>query len=357
MKFDETNKAGRSGAKEAMEDFFNELLGSLAQSPLEPLVEQAEQEAKRVSLSARPPVAPESEVAQSMRDEMKSARANPITIKAREQHRDSLPATEPAEPRRTMLKTAALQLEERRLASNLFAQPVLPAAMPKPAPVVSEPATEQTTEIISPSTTAETSPIVVEAKPVLAQPIQTPKGQDPKKQQIERVADTPVQRGAQGGAGLGNARPQWAQSRFECLLFSVAGLTLAVPLVSLGAIYKLDKELTPLVGRASWFMGLYRVGERNVQVVDTAQWVMPDRWVPSVREGYRFVIRLGDANWGIATDNVQQAINLYPDEVRWRTERSKRPWLAGTVIEHMCALLDVDQLAMMLTQEARTRRH
>jgi len=150
---------------------------------------------------------------------------------------------------------------------------------------------------------------------------------------------------------LENGRPAWAQSRFECLLFSVAGLKLAVPLVSLGAIYKIEKEFTPLVGRAEWFMGLYPHLERNVQVVDTAQWVMPDRSCEAVRDGYQFIIRLGGNNWGMACDSVHESIQLEPSQVKWRTERTKRAWLSGTVIEHMCALLDVDALSHLLQQE------
>jgi chemotaxis signal transduction protein len=225
--------------------------------------------------------------------------------------------------------------EQHRLAGPVLAQPVISVAMPRLAPVQAPPEAA-----IKP---AELSHPPVEAKAVQPPPqvaIRTRKGQDERSRtETARAEPAGGLSSRQMKEWLDNGRPVWAQSRFECLLFSVAGLTLAVPLVSLGAIYRLDRELTPLVGRASWFMGLFRCGERNVQVVDTAQWVMPDRWRPEVRDSYRFVIRLGEDNWGVASDLVQQAINLRPDEVSWRTERSRRPWLAGTVIEHMCALL------------------
>lgn len=146
--------------------------------------------------------------------------------------------------------------------------------------------------------------------------------------------------------------PDWTGRRFECLLFSVAGLKLAVPLMSLGAIYKIEKDFTPLVGRAKWFMGLYHHLDRNVRVVDTAQWVMPERSNPQVREGYKFIIRLGDSDWGMACDAVHQSIQLYPDQVKWRSERTKRVWLYGTVIDHMCALIDADALNALLEQQA-----
>ena len=153
-----------------------------------------------------------------------------------------------------------------------------------------------------------------------------------------------------------NGRPLWAQERFDCLLFSVAGLKLAVPLVSLGSIHKLEEDLTPLVGRADWFIGLYRTGDRNIQVVDTAKWVMPNRYHEEVLNGYEFLIRLGDSNWGLACDSVAQAVQLEPTQVKWRSERSKRPWLSGTVIDHMCALLDADTLNYMLYEGAQVRR-
>jgi len=41
-------------------------------------------------------------------------------------------------------------------------------------------------------------------------------------------------------------------------------------------------------------------------------------------------------------------LRLTPDQVRWRTERTRRRWLAGTVIEHMCALIDPPAFAEML---------
>ena len=154
---------------------------------------------------------------------------------------------------------------------------------------------------------------------------------------------------------LENGRPVWAQERFECLLFSVAGLKLAVPLISLGAIYKIENDFTPLVGRASWFMGLYRHDDRNVRVIDTAQLVMPDRVIDSTRENYHYIIRLGGNNWGMACDAVQESIQLEPDAVKWRTERSKRAWLSGTVIDHMCALIDVDALSTILKKEALSK--
>ncbi|MDG5498618.1 chemotaxis protein CheW [Marinobacter sp. BGYM27] len=145
-------------------------------------------------------------------------------------------------------------------------------------------------------------------------------------------------------------RPEWAENAFECLIFRVAGLQLAVPLVLLGAIHPMEAELHEIPGRPRWFMGMMPFGGRNLRVVDTAEWVMAGRVPDDARDGYRFVIRLDDSDWGLACDNVAQSFRLHPDDVKWRSERSRRPWLAGTVIDQMCALLDVRAMSHLLSR-------
>ncbi|WP_339485828.1 CheW domain-containing protein [Pseudomonas sp. EL_65y_Pfl2_R95] len=153
-----------------------------------------------------------------------------------------------------------------------------------------------------------------------------------------------------------DGRPQWAQEPFECLLFDVAGLTLAVPLVCLGSIYPLEgHDLTPLFGQPDWFLGILPCQAGNLKVLDTARWVMPDRYREDFRQGLQFVISVQGYEWGLAVHQVSRSIRLDPNEIKWRSQRSQRPWLAGTVIEHMCALLDVSALAELITSGAAKR--
>jgi purine-binding chemotaxis protein CheW len=147
---------------------------------------------------------------------------------------------------------------------------------------------------------------------------------------------------------LENGRPQWAQSRFDVLLFSVSGLTLAVPLISLGQIQPLTDELTPLFGQADWFMGLQPTRAGKIRTVNTAKFVMPERYDESFLKTAKYVVSINGVPWGLAVDSVNQPIRLHPDDVKWRSDRSKRPWLAGTVKEHMCALLDIPRIGQML---------
>lgn len=151
-------------------------------------------------------------------------------------------------------------------------------------------------------------------------------------------------------------RPEWGQGPFECLLFDVAGLTLAVPLVCLGSIYPLEgQELTPLFGQPDWFLGILPSQAGNLKVLDTARWVMPDRYRDDFREGLQYVISVEGYEWGLAVHQVSRSIRLDPSEVKWRSQRKQRPWLAGTVIGHMCALLDVASLAELIASGAAKR--
>ncbi|WP_159812662.1 CheW domain-containing protein [Pseudomonas sp. 18058] len=146
-----------------------------------------------------------------------------------------------------------------------------------------------------------------------------------------------------------DGRPAWAADAFECLLFDVAGLTLAVPLVCLGSIYSLaGQELTPLFGQPEWFLGILPSQAGNLKVLDTARWVMPDRYRDDFRQGLQYLISVQGYEWGLAVHQVSRSLRLDPNEIKWRSHRGQRPWLAGTVIEHMCALLDVAALAELI---------
>lgn len=200
------------------------------------------------------------------------------------------------------------------------------------------------------------------AKPVVAPEQRTtpvpaePLAQPPKP--VVREIPEPIAQAAEvtvpdAGSAEPPTRPDWSENPFECLIFTVAGLQLAVPLVLLGAIHRIEEEIRPIPGSPRWYMGIRPSKDYNLRVVDTAEWIMAGRVPPAARDNYRFVIRLDDSEWGLACDDVAQSFTLKPDQVRWRTARSKRPWLAGTVIDHMCALIDVRTMAHLLVRAER----
>jgi len=147
-------------------------------------------------------------------------------------------------------------------------------------------------------------------------------------------------------------REDWSEQPFQTLLFDVAGLTLAVPLIKLGGIFKIEQKPTSLFGKPDWFIGLMPGHDGNINVIDTARWVMPEKYQQAQEAGldYEFLILLSDSNWGLACSRVQNAMLVSPDNIRWRPKAGKRPWLDGMLIDEMCALLNVDTLIHLLDE-------
>lgn len=180
---------------------------------------------------------------------------------------------------------------------------------------------------------------------------------DPKPvtEQHSSITVSSVERGPAACEAPKAVSPDWAREPFQCLRFRVAGLNLALPLVGLtgpaGVLPWDDAVVTPVPGPQPWLLGLREHLGRRVRLIDVAQVVLPAdrRAALAVAGGDRLskVIVIdagGDDGWGLACDAVGEVITLSPDAVQWRTRAGSRPWLAGTVIKEMCALIDMGAL-------------
>ena len=92
--------------------------------------------------------------------------------------------------------------------------------------------------------------------------------------------------------------------------------------------------------------------DENLSVVDTAKWVMPEKYDEKLAESlnYQYLIMLDSSGWGLACESLVTTSTLIPSDVKWREANGKRPWLAGMVKEKMCALVNVKQLIDMLNK-------
>ncbi|MDE1349112.1 chemotaxis protein CheW [Vibrio aestuarianus] len=135
---------------------------------------------------------------------------------------------------------------------------------------------------------------------------------------------------------------------FQVLYFEVNGVTFAVPLDELGGIHRMG-SLNHLIGRPAWYLGLQTNKDNQLDVVDTAKWVMAEKLHDdSYKEGYQYIVMLGESMWGLASTQLMGTELLSTEKVRWRELAGKRPWLAGMVKEKMCALIHVEALIAML---------
>ena len=145
------------------------------------------------------------------------------------------------------------------------------------------------------------------------------------------------------------APENWSSQGVECLVFTVAGLKLAVPLLFLGGVHEVSEdELTPLFAQPDWHLGLLASDQGQLQVIDTAVFIMPERSLSLRQQGFKYLIQLDKSAWVIACQSIDGTVRLDANAIKWRGDRGKRPWLAGTVIKEMCALLDVTGLLTLV---------
>lgn len=149
---------------------------------------------------------------------------------------------------------------------------------------------------------------------------------------------------------------------FQALMFKVAGLRLAVRLVELSGVLEWDEDaVTEMPGHSSFFMGMLQYLGKSIPIVDTARLVFPSEKLVSLnadkpRERIKRIVLIDDGKWGLACDEIADVVDLAYESVKWRENRSQRKWMAGTVIDQMCALIDTVGFSEMLNDGSHERK-
>lgn len=141
--------------------------------------------------------------------------------------------------------------------------------------------------------------------------------------------------------------PDYAQEEFSALFFKVGNLVLAAPLTDLARTMRFDGKVTKIPQQPIWFMGLLPEKETQIGILNMAYLVQGKS--RAAQRSYEHaplqnVIVTLDGKWGLACDEVLNITKVQPDRVRWRTDRQKKPWLVGTVIDELVAIVDVNAL-------------
>ncbi|KKO47004.1 chemotaxis protein CheW [Arsukibacterium ikkense] len=212
-------------------------------------------------------------------------------------------------------------------------------AQASPVAKVAEPKVRQATEM---------KPAPAVSQPVVQQTM-------PAQQPVVQSRDIPIAQrlGVPGAAepAVQRAEKDYRQGRFQALFFNVAGLKLAVPLKELGGIHQLG-DINSLFGKPAWFKGVMLYRQQKINVVDSARWVMPEKYDQNLQQklNYQYVIMLGTSNWGLSCETLINTVSLEQDEVKWRETDGKRPWMAGLIKKHMCVLVDVEAMINLLNR-------
>ncbi len=142
------------------------------------------------------------------------------------------------------------------------------------------------------------------------------------------------------------ARPAWGAAPFLALQCHCAGLRLAVPLVSLQGVLEWEGRAAALPGQSPWIRGLLRHRGVQLKLVEGGRVVLPAGRRPSPPARGRVLV-FGGA-WGLVFESVGEVMELEPQGVQWRSRRTRRRWLAGTAVDQLCAVLDLEALAALL---------
>ncbi len=141
--------------------------------------------------------------------------------------------------------------------------------------------------------------------------------------------------------------PAQGRRTLEAIIFTIDGLRLALPAEKLARIVEFPDDILPAASTLPWYTGRAMLGQTGIDIIDPAEIVIPPshrvRSSDARRQDMRYLLLIKDSSWALACQEVAP-VTIDDGQIRRRTPRSRRLWLAGTVMSHACGLLDVDGL-------------
>ena len=139
------------------------------------------------------------------------------------------------------------------------------------------------------------------------------------------------------------------EGELRLLLFRLCGLSMAVPASDIERTLEWPEELSPAPGGERLRLGILENGAESIPVMDLAGLVIPERLRGRQSAGKAtHILITACGSLGLACHGVEGVVGVASDAVNWRTERTSRRWLAGTVAELGSALLDIAALQVLL---------
>lgn len=130
--------------------------------------------------------------------------------------------------------------------------------------------------------------------------------------------------------------------------FEVAGLTLAVNGANVTAIVPAPWQLEPPANTGTSLACALVHGGDRVPVLDVARLVLqPVRAAAldaDIAARCSSLILIEGGRLALAVDTLGEAFDLPESDIKWRGSGGQRLWLAGTIANRRCALLDTAEL-------------
>lgn len=334
-----TNHSSLS-SEQALDDYFSALLEEGIDG------DEQELEVQEAALSVVPDQEPE----------LESLELEPLVQSVDEKSYYQFPTEEIEVPKLDDVERLLKQLESTNPVAELELEEVMEQNTANIAQVQTKPQVEEIQEwdVEEPAVEVVTEPEVVAEQVIELPEVEVVEPQvEIEQPQVDVEEDIAVEAEPEletqaGDSGIGVWQSTQRETDFQVLYFDVNGVTFAVPLDELGGIHRIA-EMNHLIGRPDWYLGLQTSREAQLDVVDTAKWVMAEKLLDdSYKENYQYIVMLGESMWGLASTELKGTESLNPNMVRWRETAGKRPWLAGMVTEKMCALIHVEALIAML---------
>lgn len=138
----------------------------------------------------------------------------------------------------------------------------------------------------------------------------------------------------------------------ECQIVKVNGKRLALPLASIANIIPCPDKVWLDADKHNCVIGLMPYEDMAVDVVPISFLMNPDgredTTLESIKDKGDTIVILKDSEIGLACDEAAETILLNKESICWRGEESKRKWLAGTIKEEDLALLDTEEIIVMI---------
>jgi len=152
---------------------------------------------------------------------------------------------------------------------------------------------------------------------------------------LNESAEPPLQ-GESSAEPVGRGMPAWAGVDFRALLFRVGEYRFAMPLVALHSVAAMGRRPTVLPRQPDWQIGVIRYRDRAVRVAD----LLALLGLAASGTTPRYLLVLGGGQAAVACEQIDEAIDVSRDAVRWRAPGDSRRWLVGFLVDSLSAVLD-----------------